>query len=251
MDQGVSVEQRRDMPAETPQPHTFVAALSIKDVFKIYKEGPIETVALRGASLEVEAGGFVAMLGRSGSGKSTLLNLIAGLDVPSAGRIWLAGQEITNLDHGSRAAVRRRQLGIVLQSGNLVPFLSAQENVELPMLLDGVTASEARVRAKELLDRVGLGTRTRHRAGQLSGGEEQRVAIACALANSPALILADELTGELDSATARSILDLLEATNAERQTAFLVVTHNEEVAARARRTVRIVDGVVREAGHDA
>lgn len=251
MDQGVSVERRPDTLGEAVKTHPQAAALSVQDVFKIYKEGSIETVALRGASLDIEAGDFVAMLGRSGSGKSTLLNLISGLDVPSAGRIWLAGQEITGLDHGPRAAVRRRELGIVLQSGNLVPFLSALENVELPMLLDGVDASRAHKRAEELLELVGLQARTSHRAGQLSGGEEQRVAIACALANRPALILADELTGELDSATARSILELLEATNANQQTAFLVVTHNEEVAARARRVVRIVDGVVREDGHGA
>lgn len=226
------------------------AALRVDDVFKIYKEGPIETVALRGASLQVEVAGFVAMLGRSGSGKSTLLNLIAGLDVPSAGRIWLAGQEMSNLDHGARAALRRRNLGIVLQSGNLVPFLSAQENVELPQLLDGVAASKARRRADELLDLVGLSSRSRHRVGQLSGGEEQRVAIACSLANRPALVLADELTGELDSATAEGVLDLLELSNREQKTAFLMVTHNVDIASRAHRVVSIKDGVVREGNLD-
>ncbi|GAC1463182.1 MAG: lipoprotein-releasing ABC transporter ATP-binding protein LolD [Chloroflexota bacterium] len=247
----MTVQQQRVHPGGVQQVQDGARALQVEDVFKIYKEGPIETVALRGASLQIEAGDLVAMLGRSGSGKSTLLNLIAGLDVPSAGRIRLAGQEITNLDPGARAAVRRRELGIVLQSGNLVPFLSAQENVELPMLLDGVDAATARKRAVELLTGVGLGTRIGHRAGQLSGGEEQRVAIACALANNPALILADELTGELDSATAQAILDLLEETNRQQHTAFLLVTHNEEVAARARRVVRIVDGAVQEDTHAA
>jgi lipoprotein-releasing system ATP-binding protein len=223
------------------------SALRIEDVFKIYKEGPIETVALRGASMEIESGGLVAMLGRSGSGKSTLLNVIAGLDAPSAGRIWLAGQEMTNLEGEARAALRRRELGLVLQSGNLIPFLTARENVELPLLLDGTDTRTARERSTELLELVGLSARRSHRGGELSGGEEQRVAIACALANRPALILADELTGELDSKTAHAVLDLLESMNGEQQTAFLIVTHDREVADRAHRVVRIEDGVIKDA----
>jgi ABC-type lipoprotein export system ATPase subunit len=220
--------------------------LRVEDVFKIYKEGEAETVALRGASLRLAASELVALLGRSGGGKSTLLNLIAGVDVPSAGRIWLDGHDITRLDPAARAVLRRRTLGFVFQANNLVPFLSARENVELPLLLAGVRSAQARARATELLEIVGLADRQRHRPGQLSGGEAQRVGIACALANSPPLVLADELTGELDSQTAGVILDLIEAIHRQDGTAFLIVTHNREVAARAQRIVHIRDGIIQE-----
>jgi lipoprotein-releasing system ATP-binding protein len=243
----MSVDRRPGGPTGAADIEVRPGALRVDDVFKIYKEGPVETVALRGASMEIECGELVAMLGRSGSGKSTLLNLIAGLDSPSAGRIWLAGHEMTNLDGEAHAGLRRRELGLVLQSGNLIPFLSAQENVELPLLLDGKDARTARARANELLELVGLSARKRHRAQELSGGEEQRVAIACALANRPALVLADELTGELDSKTTHAVLDLLGSINLEQQTAFLIVTHDREVAAQAHRVVRIEDGVIKDA----
>jgi putative ABC transport system ATP-binding protein len=223
--------------------------LRVEDVFKIYKEGETETVALRGASVHIMPGELVALLGRSGSGKSTLLNLIAGVDTPSAGRVWIAGHDITRLDTEARAEVRRQSLGFVFQANNLIPFLSARENVELPLALAGVRAHEARTRAESLLALVGLADRMRHRAGQLSGGEAQRVGIACALANRPALVLADELTGELDSQTAAAILDLVETVNREEGTAFVMVTHNEEVAARAHRVLRIRDGMVQEEDH--
>jgi putative ABC transport system ATP-binding protein len=223
--------------------------LRVEDVFKIYQEGETETVALRGASLQIQSGELVALLGRSGSGKSTLLNLIAGVDTPSAGRVWIAGHDITRLDSEARAAVRRQTLGFVFQANNLIPFLSARENVELPLALAGVRAHEARTRAESLLALVGLTGRMRHRAGQLSGGEAQRIGIACALANRPALVLADELTGELDSQTAAAILDLVETVNREEGTAFVMVTHNEEVAARASRVLHIRDGVVQEEDH--
>jgi ABC-type lipoprotein export system ATPase subunit len=235
---------RTSDPAQAPGADPSASLLRVEDVFKIYKEGAVETVALRGASLQVSPGEIVALLGRSGSGKSTLLHLIAGVDVPSAGRIWVGGKDITRLDPEERAVVRRRTLGFVFQSDNLISFLSAHENVELPLLLAGVSAREARVRAEELLRLVGLPERARHRAPQLSGGEAQRVGIACALANHPALVLADELTGELDSQTAAAVLDLIEAINRDRQTAFVIVTHNHEVAARAHRILRIRDGVV-------
>jgi lipoprotein-releasing system ATP-binding protein len=242
----MTVDRHSLSPSDPIEVPALPAALRIEDVFKIYKAESIETVALRGASLEIGSGELVAMLGRSGSGKSTLLNLIAGLDSASAGRIWLAGQEMTNLDGEARSVLRRRALGLVLQSGNLIAFLSAQENVELPLLLDGKDAGSARRRATELLELVGLGARKNHRAGELSGGEQQRVAIACALANRPALVLADELTGELDSSTSQAILDLLDSINHEHRTAFLIVTHDREVAARARRVVRIEDGQIQD-----
>ena len=220
--------------------------LRVEDLFKIYKEGDVETVALRGATLHLRPHEFVALLGRSGSGKSTLLNLIAGVDSPSAGRIWVGADDMTRLDQEARARVRRRALGFVFQTSNLIPFLSALENVELPLVLDGVKTAEARVRAVEVLARVGLEGRMNHRVGQLSGGEAQRAGIACALANRPALVLADELTGELDSATTEKILELIEEIHREKHTAFLVVTHNRQVADRAQRVLHIRDGVIWE-----
>ncbi len=223
--------------------------LRVEDVFKIYKEGAVETVALRGASLELYAGEFVALLGKSGSGKSTLLNLIAGLDQPSAGRIWLGDQEITRLDPEARAAVRRRMLGVVFQTNNLLPFLSAQENVQVPLRLNGVRAAVARDRSHELLTQVGLAERENHQPAQLSGGEAQRAGIACALANHPALVLADELTGELDSATAAAVLELIADIHRTENTSFLVVTHNRQVADRAPRILHIRDGMIEEESH--
>jgi ABC-type lipoprotein export system ATPase subunit len=220
--------------------------LRVEEVYKIYAQRSVESVALRGASLSVTAGEFVALLGRSGSGKSTLLNLIAGNSTPSAGHIWIDGQDITRLPENARAVIRRRTLGFVFQTDNLLPFLSAGENVELPVRLTGASAASARHRARELLDLVGLYDRIHHRVSQLSGGEAQRVGIACALANRPPLVLADELTGELDSVTTTSILDLLDTINRAQTTAFLVVTHNREVARRAHRVLHIRDGMVEE-----
>ena len=214
--------------------------LQLHDLYKIYKEGDIETVALRGARLAVQPGEFVAITGRSGAGKSTLLSLVGGLAMPSAGRIVIEGVDLSRLSESERAAFRRRTLGIIYQADNLIPFLSALENVMLPMQL--ARRKGAGKRARALLSEVGLGQRMQHRPAMLSGGERQRVAIAVALANEPSLLLADELTGELDSATADKVIDLLAALNAERQLTLLVVTHNRQVAARARRQVLIADG---------
>jgi ABC-type lipoprotein export system ATPase subunit len=233
----------------TTPAQTDAAILQVEDVIKIYSEGPIESVALRGATLRVAPGEFVALLGRSGSGKSTLLNLIAGNDTPSAGRIWVSGQDITQLSESARSTVRCRTLGFVFQANNMMPFLSARENVELPIRLNGASGAAARRRAEELLELVGLRERLHHHASQLSGGEAQRVGIACALANQPLLVLADELTGELDSASTAAILDLLITINRTLGTAFLVVTHNHDVAQRAGRILRIRDGIVAEDAH--
>lgn len=214
--------------------------ISIEKVFKIYKEGEVEAVALRGASLVVPSGSSTAILGRSGAGKSTLLHLIGGLSTPSAGRISVAGDEISHMDESARADFRRKNIGIVYQSDNLVPFLSAQENVELPIALAG--GKHAASRAKELLVELGLGKRLAHRGAFLSGGERQRVAIAVALANRPRLLLADELTGELDSHTADAVMDLLTRLSAATGTTLVIVTHNPQVAARADAQVSLVDG---------
>src|SRR5260221_299653 len=219
-------------------------ALVIQDVFKIYKEGDVETVALRGASLTVRKGEFVAISGRSGSGKSTLLSLIGGLAVPSAGRIIVEGTDLSRLNEGQRAAFRGKHIGIVFQADNLISFLSASENVALPMTLAG--KHRARAQAESLLQQVGLGERLHHDPNQLSGGERQRVAIAVALANNPGILLADELTGELDSATADSIMNLLKKLKDELGLTLIVVTHNPIVATRAQRQVHILDGQLTE-----
>ena len=219
-------------------------ALQISDLYKIYKEGDIETVALRGASLKVQSGEFVAITGRSGSGKSTLLSIVGGLSLPSAGRVAINGSDIARMDEGERAVFRRQHIGVVYQTDNLIPFLTAMENVMLPMQL--AERKDCRNEALRLLSEVGLQDRTNHRPGMLSGGERQRVAIAVALANHPDLLLADELTGELDLATANRMMDLLATLNLDHELTLIVVTHNNTVAARANRQVHILDGQLLE-----
>jgi len=215
-------------------------ALLLNNLYKIYKEGEIEIVALRGAALKVAPGEFVAITGRSGAGKSTLLNLIGGLATPSAGQVLINGEDITRMNETERAAFRRNHIGIVYQMDNLIPFLSALENVMLPM--QAAKRANAKNRAMQLMEEVGLKERIHHKPAQLSGGERQRVAIAVALANEPSLLLADELTGELDSQTADRVMDLLGGLNANRKLTLVIVTHNKTVAARARRQVKIADG---------
>ena len=224
------------------------ALIALHDLYKIYKDGDIETVALRSARLSVLPGEFVAITGRSGAGKSTLLSLMGGLATPSAGSVVIGGTDIARLNERGRAAFRRAMIGIVYQADNLIPFLSALENVMLPMQLAGRAHAAAHARA--LLDDVGLAARMQHKPGMLSGGERQRVAIAVALANDPQLLLADELTGELDSATADSVMALLGGLNTARRLTLVVVTHNKTVAARARRQVTITDGQLVEAAGD-
>jgi ABC-type lipoprotein export system ATPase subunit len=215
-------------------------SLQINELYKIYKDGEIETVALRGANLAVRPGEFLAIRGRSGAGKSTLLNLLGGLALPSAGQIVIDGADITKMDESQRAAFRLQTIGIIYQTDNLIPFLTTLENVMLPLQLAG--EKDAFSRAVQLLDNVGLSNRLRHKPAMLSGGERQRVAIAIALANHPKILLADELTGELDSATADSVMELLARLNTEFALTLIVVTHNKNVAARAKRQIRIDDG---------
>lgn len=219
-------------------------ALLLNNLYKIYKEGTVETVALREAELKVSAGEFVAITGRSGAGKSTLLSLIGGLTLPSAGQIMIDGNDITRMNESERATFRRERIGIVYQMDNLIPFLSALENVMLPMQSSG--RKDASRRAADLLKEVGLAERMSHKSTQLSGGERQRVAIAIALANEPSLLLADELTGELDSATADKVMELLGTLNANRKLTLIIVTHNKTVAARAQRQVKIANGKLYE-----
>ena len=210
---------------------------------KRYRSGEGVIDAVSGVSLQIEHGEFVAVLGRSGSGKSTLMHLLGLLERPDSGEYLFAGQVVSQLGADARAAIRRRQIGFVFQSAALLPRMTALENVELPLVYAGLGRRERRRRADEMLARVGLRHRASHWPRQLSGGEQQRVATARALVNEPALILADEPTGALDSRTAAEILDLFVGLNGEGRT-LVVVTHAAEVAGRARRRIRLDDGRV-------
>jgi putative ABC transport system ATP-binding protein len=220
--------------------------LSVHGLYKIYKENDIETVALRDVAFNVAPGEFVAIRGRSGAGKTTLLNMIGGLDTPNAGQVILAGRDLARMDEAGRAAYRRKHIGVVFQTGNLIPFLTALENVELPLVWNDVPRATANQRAVQLLTELGLGERMHHLAHQLSGGEAQRVGIAIALANGPGLLIADELTGELDSATTEQVMESLHDLHENHQLSLLVVTHNDHVAARAQRVLHIHDGAIKE-----
>jgi putative ABC transport system ATP-binding protein len=217
-------------------------ALELHDVFKIYRSGPVESVALRGLELEVEKGEFVALLGPSGCGKSTLLNLAAGLDLPSAGEVRAFGQPLAMLDEAQLAEYRAKRVAIVFQSENLWPFLTAHENVAAALRLSGLGGVSSR--ADDALEAVGLGPRTRHRVAELSGGEQQRVAIAAAAAREASLVLADEPTGELDTANEEIVLQLLARLSSENGSTVIVVTHSHEVAELADRVVELRDGQV-------
>jgi putative ABC transport system ATP-binding protein len=219
---------------------TAEPALEVRDVFRIFRSGPVETVALRGASLRIDAGEFVALVGPSGSGKSTLLQVAAGLDEPSAGSVWIGGTAQAGLSAEERTGVRSRQLGILFQRDNLWNHLTALENVALAAQLAG--RRDARARAMQLLDELGLKTRANHRPAALSGGEQQRVGIAIAIVNDPSLILADEPTGELDQASEHLVLEQLDRSRKARGSALLVVTHSEEIARAATRVLRMEDG---------
>ena len=213
-------------------------------VVKIFKVADLEVVALQGLDLVVEPGEFIAIVGASGSGKSTLLSILGGLDVPSAGRVLVDGHRVGEMGNAERTEYRRKVLGFVWQqtAKNLLPYLTARENVELPMLLEGASRKHRSARADELLTLVGLKERADHRPDSMSGGEQQRVAIAVALANEPALILADEPTGELDTTTAHEIFELLRDVNQRLGVTIVVVTHDPLVSEQVSRTVAIRDG---------
>ena len=215
-----------------------------EDVFKIYKIADLEVVALRGLDLAVDAGEVVAIVGASGSGKSTLLNILAGYDSPSAGGVRVGGRDLLRMGGRETEEYRRAEVGFIWQqtSRNLFPYLTALENASLPMMLANAPGRERRERAEELLRLVGMGHRLSHTPENLSGGEQQRVAIAVALANKPPLLLADEPTGELDDATAADILDLFGEVNREMGTTILIVTHDPDIAYKVGRVVMIRDG---------
>jgi putative ABC transport system ATP-binding protein len=217
----------------------------VDEVSKTYRDGALETCVLRGASLELARGETTSLAGVSGSGKSTLISLLAGLMLPESGRVVFDGEDITNLDDTARARLRAGRIGVVLQSGNLIPFLSAVENVELAIAL--ANRNQRAARARELLAELGLGHRLNHLPRRMSGGEAQRVSVAMALANQPDLLLADEVTGELDASSAEQVMEVIFDAWRERGLTVLFVTHSDELAARAQNQLRLVDGDVRRA----
>jgi ABC-type lipoprotein export system ATPase subunit len=218
--------------------------ITCENLVKIYKVADLEVVALQGLDLSVDAGELIAVIGASGSGKSTLQNILGAVDVPTAGSAVVAGHDLVGMGARERTRYRRQVVGFVWQqtARNLLPYLSAAENVELPMMLDGRRARRRRGRVAELLDVVGVGGRAGHRPDRLSGGEQQRVAIAVALANEPAVLLADEPTGELDSATGEEIFAALRRVSGELGVTVVVLTHDRLVSEQVDRTVTIRDG---------
>jgi putative ABC transport system ATP-binding protein len=218
--------------------------IEVRDVRRWIQNGPRRVDILKGISLSIPAGQFVAIVGASGSGKSTLLGLLAGLDTPSSGEIWLDGTPIHNLAETELAAVRGRKIGFVFQSYQLIPTLTALENVLLPFELN--LQGHGLARARALLEQVGLGERTEHYPVQLSGGEQQRVALARAFVVDPPIVMADEPTGNLDSSNGRLVLDLLLKRNSEEGTTLVLVTHDSEIASRADRKIVLKDGVIVE-----
>ncbi|MDD4254369.1 MAG: ABC transporter ATP-binding protein [Methanofollis sp.] len=203
-----------------------------------------QVVALRDVNIALEKGEFVTLLGRSGSGKSTLMNILGGLDSPTAGDVVVNGKRINFEDGQALVALRREALGFVFQNYNLIPTMTAQENVEYPLLFNYQTRSVREESALKLLDLVGLGNRTSHYPREMSGGEQQRVAIARALVGNPSIVLADEPTGNLDSKTSDGIFELMRTVNRERETTFLIVTHERELGKRADRSIELLDGRV-------
>jgi putative ABC transport system ATP-binding protein len=212
------------------------------NVVKIYRSQGVETPALRGVSLQVPRGDFVAIMGPSGCGKTTLLNCLSGLDDVTSGTVRIEGQDLATLSDDAKTTFRARRMGFVFQFYNLLPVLSAVENVELPLIVSGVPAREARKRALEALALVGLSDRVTYRPAQLSGGQRQRVTIARALVNNPAIVWADEPTGNLDSAAAEEIITLMERLNREHGQTFLIVTHDPAIGRRCNRIIHMRDG---------
>jgi putative ABC transport system ATP-binding protein len=222
------------------------AVIEVRDVWKTYRTGSLEVEALRGVSFDISAGEYVAIMGPSGSGKSTLMHILGCLDVPTSGTFSLAGEDVSAMSEEELAQVRNRRIGFVFQQFNLLATLSAWRNVELPLVYAGLDRSARKRQALAALDRVGLADRVEHRPGELSGGQQQRVAVARALVTDPALILADEPTGNLDSVSARDVLNLLDELHRSGRT-IVLITHDADVADSAGRTIRIRDGEIFDA----
>jgi putative ABC transport system ATP-binding protein len=219
--------------------------IHMRGIQKVYRTGHVDVQALKGVDLDVDESEYLAIVGPSGSGKSTLMNLLGCLDTPTAGDYFLSGEKVAGLDRNRLAEIRNRHVGFVFQSFNLLPYATALENVELPLLFGGVPARERRARAAEMLEKVDLADRMHHKPTELSGGQMQRVAIARALVNRPAMVLADEPTGNLDSASGRGVVDLFEELHAAGQT-IVMITHDMGLAGLASRVVQIRDGEIVE-----
>ncbi|MCG7848407.1 MAG: ABC transporter ATP-binding protein [ANME-2 cluster archaeon] len=219
--------------------------IQIKNLIKIFGDG-VEIKALDGVDLNIERGEFLAIIGPSGSGKSTLLNQIGILDTPTSGTILLDGVDVTKMSDKQRSITRNKQLGFIFQYHHLLPDFNALENVMMPLLISGVKSSLARETARNVLEEVGLGDRMDHRPNQLSGGQNQRVAIARALVNKPSIVIGDEPTGNLDSKSSENIYELLRKLNIEHQQTFILVTHDERMAEKTDRIIRLVDGRIAE-----
>jgi putative ABC transport system ATP-binding protein len=219
--------------------------IELENVSKIYQMGHAKLVALKNVNLKINKGEYIAVLGPSGSGKSTLLHMMGILDVPTSGKIYVEGREVSQLSEDERARIRGKKIGFVFQLFNLIPSLTALENAALPMMVYGVEKEERERRARELLEKLGLGERLNHKPSELSGGQRQRVAIARALANNPEVILADEPTGNLESKSGHEVVEIFTKLNKEGKT-VVVVTHDEDIAKHARRIIRIKDGEVKE-----
>ncbi len=224
----------------------IIHAVGLRKRYKLGKENFVD--ALRGATLDIERGEMAAIMGPSGSGKSTFMHIAGCLDTPDEGEVWMDDRRIDTMSGSELVRVRRESIGFIFQGFNLIPTLSAEENVALAAEYAGLSRHDALVRGRELLETVGLGERTRHIPSELSGGQQQRVAIARALVNDPAIVMGDEPTGDLDTATSAEIVEMMRRINTERGTTFLIVTHNPEVAHACDRTVVMRDGVVADDG---
>ena len=218
--------------------------IDLKEIYKTYFLGEIQVPVLKGVTLSVGRGELVALMGQSGSGKSTLMNVLGCLDRPTSGQYWLDDEEVSNYSANQRAALRNTKIGFVFQSFNLLARTSAVENVMMPLSYGNVSDREARKRALELLDKVGLADRAHHHPSQLSGGQQQRVAIARSLINHPPLLFADEPTGNLDSHTSEEVLEMFQQLNEQEKITIILVTHDSGVAQHAKRVIRIHDGVI-------